>query len=247
MKKLLAILAICVLGLTANVLAQADKSLGGLSLRYLAALPTERSANPPMIILLHGYGSNEEDLFGLRTRLPENYIVISARAPLKADVGGYQWFNREIVNGKYTGRKQDLENSRKALIKFIGEAVAKYHADPKRVILGGFSQGAMMCYEVGLTAPGKVKGIGVLSGKIPESLLPRIDKSAAAKKLSIFIAHGTADSRLPYADSKSAYDTLTHLGFRVHLHSYSDMDHTISNEVIVDLAKWLSSPARYLR
>jgi len=211
-----------------------------LSLKYLVQLPGQASTHPPVIILLHGYGSNEEDLFGLRTALPPYYLIASVRAPRKADVGGYQWFEREIVNGKYTGKKEHLEQSRQAILKFAREFTAKYKADAGSIYLVGFSQGAMMSYEAGLTAPEKIKGIAVLSGKMPESLLPLINKNdPALKKLKIFIAHGTADSRLPFSDGKAANDQLVKMGLKPEFHSYPGMDHAISNEVMADLLKWL--------
>lgn len=211
-----------------------------LSLKYLVQPPRQASAHPPVIILLHGYGSNEEDLFGLRTALPAQYLIASVRAPLTADVGGYQWFEREIVNGKYTGKKEHLEQSRQTILKFIAEFTKKYNADPANVYLAGFSQGAIMSYEAGLTAPAKIRGIAVLSGKMPESLMPLINKNDPnLKKLKIFIAHGTADSRLPFSDGKAANDRLVNMGMKPEFHGYQGMDHAISNEVMGDLLKWL--------
>lgn len=236
MKKLILIVAsFACLSLAASAQLQSD-----LSLKYLVQQPRQVNAHPPVIILLHGYGSNEEDLFGLRVGLPANYLIASVRAPLKADVGGYQWFEREIVNGKYTGKKEHLEQSRKTILKFIGEFTKKYGADAASVYLAGFSQGAMMSYEAGLTAPGKIKGIAVLSGKMPESLIPLINtKDPELKKLRIFISHGTADSRLPFSDGVAAKDQLVKMGLKPEFHSYQGMDHSITNEVVADLLKWL--------
>lgn len=211
-----------------------------LSLPYLVQAPRNAGAHPPVLILLHGYGSNEEDLFGLRSALPGNYLIASVRARLKADVGGYQWFEREITNGKYDGKREHLESSRTAILKFVRELTRKYNADSKSVYLAGFSQGAIMSYEAGLTAPGTIKGIVVLSGKMPASLIPLIQvKDPHLKNLRIFIAHGTADSRLPYSDGKAANDQLVKMGLKPEFHSYAGMDHTISKEVIADLQKWL--------
>ncbi|MBX2907920.1 MAG: dienelactone hydrolase family protein [Taibaiella sp.] len=236
MKNLILIVAaIACFGLGASAQLQTD-----LSLKYLVQQPGKASAHPPVIILLHGYGSNEEDLFGLRVALPANYLIASVRAPLKADVGGYQWFEREIVNGKYTGKKEHLDQSRKTILKFIGEFTKKYRADPSSVYLAGFSQGAMMSYEAGLTSPANIKGIAVLSGKMPESLIPLINtKDPALKRLRIFISHGTADSRLPFSDGFAAKEQLVKMGFTPEFHSYQGMDHSITNEVMTDLLKWL--------
>lgn len=231
------LLVITLLGLGFGGSAQLQSDL---SLKYLVQPPRQAVAHPPVIILLHGYGSNEEDLFGLRTALPTTYLIASVRAPRTADAGGFQWFEREIVNGKYTGKKEHLDQSRTAIVKFVSELTKKYNADAGNVYLVGFSQGAMMSYEAGLTAPGKIKGIAVLSGKMPESLMPIINtKDPNLQQLKIFIAHGTADSRLPFSDGKSANDQLAKMGLKPEFHSYPGMDHAISNEVIADLLKWL--------
>jgi len=239
MKKVILVLLVIFVALLHNVHAQKSEIIDGLSLKYLVQLPAEKSAKPPIIILLHGYGSNEKDLFELRSFFSKKYIVIAARAPYSVDNGGYQWFEREIVNGKYSGKKEHLESSRLTILKFIAQVVNKYGADPSCVYLMGFSQGAMMSYEVGLTSPASVKGIGVLSGRMPESLIPQIKKTASLSALKIFISHGTSDTKLSYADGKAAYDYLLTLGLNPEFHTYEGMDHAISNDVITDLLKWL--------
>jgi phospholipase/carboxylesterase len=96
-----------------------------------------------------------------------------------------------------------------------------------------------MCYETGLTAPGIVKGIGVLSGRLSESLSTALKPNNNLSKLKIFIAHGTADSRIPYAEGKAACDILSALSLKPEFQTYQGMDHTITNEVMADLLNWL--------
>lgn len=232
----------CLLLSIAGTGAYAQNTQGlesGLSLKYRLSPTVSTNSNRPLVILLHGYGSNEEDLLGLSRFFPSDYLILSVRAPYKADVGGYQWFEREIVNGKYNGKPEHIANSKDLILKFVDEAVKKYHGDANRVYLVGFSQGAMMCYESGTSAPGKIKGIGVLSGKMSAGLLSSIHADKKLKTLRIFIAHGTADSRLPYADGKAAYDRLVDIGLVPEFHTYPGMDHTISREVMTDLITWI--------
>ena len=63
-----------------------------LSLEYLVRQPKTKAENPPLIILLHGYGSNEEDLFSFAEELPDSMLVISVRAPLSIGFGSYAWY-----------------------------------------------------------------------------------------------------------------------------------------------------------
>ena len=238
MRKIVAIIWLMVYT-SINLFSQQTALQQGLVLKYLVQLPTEKSQHIPVVILLHGYGSDEKDLFELRTAFPKNYLIVAARAPYSLPGGGYQWYEFTQVNGPHDGKRDELDNSRQLIEKFVIQVTSKYKTDAKEVYLIGFSQGAIMCYQVGLTAPGKVKGIGVLSGMIFESLKPKIKNTPALKQLKIFIAHGTADPRIPYADGKAAYDYLKGIGLTPHFHEYQGMGHAISNDVLQDLVKWL--------
>ena len=146
--------------------AQERKPYEDLNLKYLVQLPSNKSAHAPILFLMHGYGSNEGDLFELRKFFPANFIIISIRAPFSVNSNGYQWYSMTKTNGHHDGKKEDMDNSRDLIIKFINKAVEKFHADPKSVYLSGFSQGAMMSYYTGLYAPSLFKGIAPLSGMI---------------------------------------------------------------------------------
>jgi len=63
-----------------------------LSLEYKIREPKIPTDNPPLLILLHGYGSNEDDLFSFAPELPEEFLIISARAPLTLGVDSYAWY-----------------------------------------------------------------------------------------------------------------------------------------------------------
>src|SRR5689334_2129116 len=103
-----------------------------LSLTHLVQRPGAGSDAPPLLILLHGYGSNEQDLFGLAPYLDPRFLILSLRAPYELMPGGYAWFeigwtaNGIVIDG------QQAEASRKLLADTIPEAVAAYRADPAR-------------------------------------------------------------------------------------------------------------------
>ena len=88
MKKFSAFLLIIIVFATKS-LAQLPTLQEDLALKYLVQLPVQKSVHPPVIILLHGYGSDERDLFELRNFFPKNYIIISARAPYALPQAGY--------------------------------------------------------------------------------------------------------------------------------------------------------------
>jgi len=210
-----------------------------LPLSYLEQAPAV-TRDKPLVIFLHGYGSNEADLFGLRDQLPAGYTYLSVRAPQTLEEGSYQWFHQQ-GDGAYDGVTADLTSSRQALHDFIAKAVAKYHTQASKVVLVGFSQGAIMSYELGLREPQSVRGIAVLSGKILPVLQGELksNPAPALNTLAIFIGHGTEDPRLPFTDASEAQRILHELGLTPDFHAYADMGHTISKTEVEDLNAWL--------
>jgi len=202
-------------------------------LKYLVQKPAITSPHPPVIILLHGYGSNEADLFALKDNLPKNFLVISVRGPFPVAKDAYQWYRRETINN-------DLKTSSLLIQNFITDIVNKYHADAGNVYLSGFSQGAMLTYEVGLNAPQLLKGIAPLSGRLVESMKPQEAPSEALKKLRIFVGHGDADNRILYSQGVDAVNYLKKLQLSPEFHTYKGMTHSISEQELKDLAAWLN-------
>jgi phospholipase/carboxylesterase len=238
MKSLLRIYLLLVVS-TFNGGCQQVELQSDLSLKYVVQAPKGGAEGAPVIILLHGYGADENDLFGFRNNFPSRYLVVSVRAPYTLPNGGYQWFADAIVNGQHNVNTANAESSRVSILKFITEITNKYKANPDMVYVIGFSQGAMMSYEVGLTAPAKVKGIGVLSGRLFGTLRPLIRVTPELAQMKIFIAHGTADKRIPYSEATDAVDYLKALKLNPQFHSYNGMGHQISNDELSDLVKWI--------
>ena len=210
-----------------------------LVLKYLVHLPTKKTANPPVVVLLHGYGSNEADLFDLKQSLPEDFLIVSVRAPKQVNANGYEWYEMSHANGHHDGNKEDMLSSTALMVKFIGQIVARYHANPKEVYLAGFSQGAMMCYCIGLNHPQMVKGIAPIGGMIVPFLRSSVKPSPALKNLRVFAGHGTADEKIPFEDCKSAIDFMKSLGMAPELHAYPGTRHQITKAIIEDVSKWL--------
>lgn len=224
-------------------LAQAQPVLQtDLSLSYLAQAGAEPKAHP-MVIFLHGYGANEEDLFELRERLFPDFTYLSVRAPMPLGEGAYQWFSKTQSQGPYEGVQEDIDRSLERLRTFIQQASEKYGVPPQRIYLVGFSQGAMMSYEVALQAPDSVGGIAVLSGKLPAGLIEQLQSSTGQRNLPaslpVFIGHGTADPILGYQEATQAQETLIKLGVKPEFHAYPGMTHGVSKTEVDDLAKWM--------
>jgi phospholipase/carboxylesterase len=209
-----------------------------LVLQYLVREPKLISEHPPVLILLHGVGSNEEDLFSFANQLPEKYLVISARAPISIGGNSFAWYQVDFSTGKPVFNFQQEENSRATIIKFITQIKEKYTVDGDEIYLCGFSQGAIMSYSIGLTRPDLIKGIAVMSGRLLEEIKPIVASQEKLQQLKVFISHGTNDNTLPinYARQSLAYLNL------INIHpTYKEYQegHGINHQMLTDLTDWL--------
>ncbi|MDB6050269.1 MAG: phospholipase [Pseudomonas sp.] len=212
--------------------------LTDLPLSYLEQSDAQ-SRNQPLIIFLHGSGSNEEDLFDIKDQLPAGYTFLSARAPLEVGPDSYQWFNKTPGNGAYDGVTGDLKSSEALISDFVVKATEKYRTQPDKVFLVGFSQGAIMSYEVALRRPEILRGIAALSGKFLPVLRAEVKPSPNFKSLEVFIGHGTVDQKLPFEGGTDAVTALKKLAIEPEFHAYLGIGHTISDNEIIDLDNWL--------
>lgn len=210
------------------------------ALHYLVKHPKIENNKTPLIILLHGVGSNEKDLFSFADQLPDNFMVVSARAPFEIGHDSYAWYEVNFSDGKPVISKEKAEKSKNTIIQFIDELKEKYTFDDTQIYLCGFSQGAIMAYSVGLTHPDKIKGIAVMSGRLLEEVKPLIKPSAALKKLNVFISHGTNDNVLGIHYAKESNSYLKELGINPTFKEYPE-GHTISNAMLTDLITWLKN------
>jgi phospholipase/carboxylesterase len=105
-----------------------------LLLQYLIREPKIKLDKNPLILLLHGYGSNEEDLFSFATELPDEYYIISARAPYDLQYGSYAWYaiNFDADENKFSDNEQ-ARSSRDLIAKFIDELTRNYPIDSASV------------------------------------------------------------------------------------------------------------------
>lgn len=209
-------------------------------LHYLLRQPKVLTENPPLLILLHGVGGNEQNLFSFAQDLPDNFVVVSARGPLTFGPSSFAWFQVDFSSGKPQINEQQAENARKMIIDFIDDLKTEIKFDAKQVYLMGFSQGGIMSYSTALTAPEKVKGIAVLSGRLLPEIKPLIADEKRLEKLKIFISHGKQDAVLNYQYAVDASEFLKTKHLKPEFHSYEE-GHTINKQMFDDVNLWLKN------
>jgi phospholipase/carboxylesterase len=234
MKKVFTILITILAALQVN--AQRATLQSDMALKYLVKTPKVVNNQTVLIVLLHGYGSNEADLFDLAGQLPENAIVVAARAPITLRDNSYAWYN--IDGPGATGSHADETFKSVALARqLIEQAGKKYKIPASRTYVGGFSQGAIMSLDIALTHPEMIHGAIVMSGRLQDEIKPKAVSAERVNKVNIFIAHGTEDKVIPIGKGRDEKAWLDSKHIRYEYHEYP-MIHTISREEMADVQKW---------
>lgn len=210
-----------------------------LSLIHRVRRPAIAAAKPPLLLLLHGVGSNEDDLFGLESELDPRFVVVSARGPNTLRPGSYAWFEVQFTPNGPVINPQQAEESRQRLLHFIGEAVVAYGAEPSQVYLVGFSQGAIMSASVALTEPERAAGVVLMSGRILPEIRDLIASHERLTRLPILLIHGTEDATLPIANGRASRDLLTQLGVNLQYREFR-MGHQVSEASLNEVNNWLA-------
>ncbi len=195
--------------------------------------------NPPAIIMLHGFGSDENDLFSFAGELPDEYAIISLRAPIRLEPYGNAWYNLYFDNlqGKFSDDQQAIA-SRELVSRCIDEIVEKYKINSQEVTLLGFSQGTILSFAVALSYPQKVKNVIGLSGYVHKDIL--IDGYAENdfSRLKVYSSHGSVDQVIPVQWARKTKPFLEELGIEI---SYSEfpVGHGVAPQNFEELKTWL--------
>jgi phospholipase/carboxylesterase len=210
------------------------------SLTYSVHAPAVKSDKPPVLILLHGYGSNEADLFSFGSRLDSRFLTFSLRGPLPQN-DGFCWFPITFMpGGKINYGYSEAKKSRDKILAFISNACRAYGADSTNVYVLGFSQGAIMTFELAFHSPSKIKGAMALSGRMMAETR-NVRPGEALKKVKFFIAHGTDDDLVNVGGSREADSLLRSMKIPSVTFKIYPMPHTITPSELEDLRSWLQS------
>jgi phospholipase/carboxylesterase len=189
------------------------------------------------LVLFHGRGADEHDLFPLLDILdPERRLAgATARGPLSLPPGGAHWYAVRRVG--YPD-PETFHSTYPELTGWLDGFLAEQGVPPERAVLGGFSQGSVMSYALGLGA-GRPRpaGIMALSGFIPEVEGFQLDLGKAAG-LPVAIGHGTHDPVISVEFGRDARERLEAAGADV-TYRESPMSHTIDPGFLRELPAWL--------
>lgn len=210
-----------------------------LSLEHLIRPSSLTQEKAPVLFMLHGYGSNEEDLFSFASELPSELCIISVRAPYVLQPFGYAWYaiNFDNEKGKWSDDQQAIE-SREKIVKFIEEACDAYALDKSNVSLLGFSQGTILSYSIALSYPEKIKRVIALSGYINENILADNYENNNFEHLKIYTSHGQVDQVIPIEWAQRTPEFLDKLGVENVFEEFPT-GHGVSPQNFHSFKKWM--------
>ena len=212
-----------------------------LSLYHLVREPKIKKEKNPLLLLLHGYGSNEEDLFSFASELPEDYYVVPARAPFDLSYGSYAWYaiNFDADENKFSDIGQ-ARASRDIIARFIDELITNYPIDAENVTLIGFSQGCILSYAVAVSYPEKVQRVVAMSGYWNPEIAVDDYLENDCSKLRIFASHGTVDQVIPVEWARKSIPALQVLGIEIVFKEYM-VGHGVAPQNFFDFKHWLTN------
>ena len=212
-----------------------------LPLRFLHQPAADHRAPPSLLVLMHGVGSNEQDLFSLAPQVPPGYHVLSLRAPYPMAPGANAWFNFSI--GPEGLRSYDAAQevaSRAQVAETVTQAGSQLGVPAERVVVGGFSQGGIMSLSLLLTRPDLMAGAMVWHGRMLSTDLVPAAPGAALAGRALWISHGTSDDVIPLSHAHDMRDAVQPLPLAL---TYRDFPgaHGIHPQELAESMAWLEA------
>ena len=188
------------------------------------------------LVLFHGRGTDENDLFPLLDLLdPERSLLgATARGPLSLPPGGAHWY---VVRQVGFPDQETFHSTYALAADWLDEFLGRHALSPERTVLGGFSQGGVMSYALAL-GEGRPRPAGIMA---LSSFIPTVDgfELGDASGLAVAIGHGSYDPIIGVEFGRAARDRLTADGAEV-TYRESPMPHAIDPGFLQDLRAWVS-------
>lgn len=168
------------------------------------------------------------------------FLVALVRGGLELGPQQFGWFHVAFTEEGPKPALAEAEASRHALIRLIDRMQSMHGVEAAQTVLAGFSQGGIMSASVALSAPERLGGFAILSGRILPELEPRIASPEWLAHLRGFIGHGLQDRTLPPAWAEKAHQWLNALGVAHELRRYP-MAHAVGPAMRADVLAWIGT------
>ncbi len=210
-----------------------------LPLSFLHRPPAEDVAQPWLLVLMHGVGSNEQDLFGLAGFVPPAFHVLSLRAPYRMGPSAHAWFEFSVEPDGRRAINEPQEAASRVLVAQTVESAARQLGVPAaRVIVGGFSQGGIMALTLLLTRPALLQGAQVLHSRLLPQALPQAAPAQELAGKQLWVSHGVQDNVIPLASAQAIRDHASMLPLALTYREYQSL-HELRPDEVRDAMAWL--------
>ncbi|MEG2048151.1 MAG: alpha/beta fold hydrolase [Comamonas sp.] len=192
-----------------------------------------------LLVLMHGVGSNAQDLFSLAPYVPPQFHVLSLQAPYAMGPDAFAWFQFSVnADGSRTIAADQEAHSRALVAQTVQQAAEQLGVPPERVVVGGFSQGGIMSLSLLLTQPALLHGICVWHSRLLPEVLPLQVPAAQLAGRQVWLSHGTQDNVIPLTSAHLTRARLEPLPVTLSYHEYP-CAHTIHPDELRDCVQWL--------
>ncbi|WP_419868408.1 alpha/beta hydrolase [Chryseobacterium sp. CT-SW4] len=211
-----------------------------MDLKYLVREPENITSATPILFMLHGYGSNEQDLFSFRETLPADWILVSFRAPRDTQFEGFSWYDIDFNNPENFIDVEQARESLNALLESMLKIINHYGLTENKTHLCGFSQGGILSYALALQYPEMFSYVACMSSYPEPKILDHLVKDKKKlEHLRFFISHGTEDAVIPLDWGRKAADLLYDLGCYFTFREYMS-GHGVNQKNYMDLMEFFS-------
>ena len=212
-----------------------------LPLTFLNRPAAVGTARPWLLVLMHGVGSNEQDLFGLSAHIPDRFHVLSLRAPHRMGPGSHAWFDFSVEPGGARRINEEQEAASRALVvQTVDAASAQLGIPPERVVVGGFSQGGIMALSLLLTRPDLLQAAMVWHSRLLAQVVPLQAPPDALRGKQLWLSHGTHDNVIPLAHAQAIAQHMAPLPVSVTYREFPGA-HEIRPPELAATVAWLES------
>lgn len=222
-----------------SIKTPANKETEAFLYEHLVREPLEPTANPALLILLHGYGSQEKDLYSFVDHLDPKLLVVCPRAPISLTNDKYCWYQLNTTSANLRYKPDEVIQVSKDLVLYTQQLINHFKADKNKVFLGGFSQGAILSLGTALNHSTLFDGAICLSGQLYPEFMSSVTKNSIEDGLDLFISHGKQDQVLPISTIEKNIKELKEKGIEPSYFTY-DSGHTITAENFMDMLNWLN-------
>ena len=227
----------------------------GLNVCITGGLDREGGGDGPLVALLHGFGAPGDDLVALwqYLKVPEDVRFVFPSAPLQLDLGfgdARAWWMLDIerlTRARALGQWEELSQeiprglapARTQVLDLLAVAMKELAASPESLVLGGFSQGAMLSIDLALHSDIPLAGLVLLSGTViaKNEWLARLPNR---KPLPVFQSHGTEDPILAFAAAQQLRTYIQNAGLPIQWVEFQG-GHEIPFQVLEHLGTFLQS------